>query len=125
MTISGIRFSSWNYENIQKINGKNIQSNQETLKKQQTVANEAVSSAVKAPKILATEQLEDFVFDFKKNKEFSMIGEESDIKNLDLTKTIADTKKDDLLDQYRYFVGEGNSPVQYASLDGVVTRVVR
>lgn len=79
----------------------------------------------KAPKILAQGQLEDFAFDFKKSKEFSMVGEDSSLASLDQTGKVADVQKDELLDQYKFFVNSANDPVQYAGAEGSVRRVIR
>lgn len=129
MTISGLKMNPYDYGYVQKtaLNADNRVTEKVQSKSQENlsgVQNEE-PSVVKAPKILAKKQLEDFVFDFKKNKEFSMNGEDSDLSGLDMPKNIAETRKDELLDQYRYFVGEKNELVQFASPDGMVTRVLR
>lgn len=129
MTISGLGINSydWGYTHKSGLNTNDgvIKALPNEQEQNLPVVQKEESSKVKAPKILAEGQLEDFAFDFKKNKEFSMTGEDSDITGLDVEKNIAATKKDELLDQYRYFVGEPKQPVQYASADGLVTRVIR
>lgn len=127
MTISGMRINPYDYGYTQVKRSGAEELN--TARHEQSAVNlsqqDEQPSEIKAPKILADGQLEDFAFDFKKNKEFSMTGEESDIESLDWIKNIPEARKDELLDQYRFFVGEENSPVQFASSDGMVRRVIR
>ena len=78
----------------------------------------------RAPKILAQGQLEDFAFDFMKSKEFSMTGEDSNIETMDIGRNIADSKKEEILDQYRFFVDDSRK-TPFVSEDGVVRRVNR
>ncbi len=132
MTISKMDGNLYDYGNLSKIRGnynqealRNIPEPVKETEENLSAVSDAKTSEIKAPKILAEGQLEDFAFDFKKNKEFSMVGEDSRIENLDLEKNVADSRKDELLDQYRYFVGGENTSIQYASPDGVVTRVNR
>lgn len=139
MTISGMNYGFYGFDynnsiknNINASNDKVNVNNSELDKSNQNVdanvsaqASDEGKVSVKAPKILAEGQLEDFTFDFKKSKEFSMKGEDSNITSLDITNDIADVKKDDLLDQYRFFAASESSPVQYQSDEGMVMRVNR
>lgn len=127
MTISGMRINPFDYGNTQiernpakELNTAHKEQNTELLPQQ-----DEQPVKVRAPKILTDGQLEDFAFDFKKNKEFSMTGDESDLTSLDLAGKIPDNRKDELLDQYRFFVEEENSPIRYQSPDGMVKRVIR
>lgn len=49
--------------------------------------------------------LEDISITFNKQDDFEYIGQESDIHSLDVEKAISDMKKDQVLQQYQYFVG--------------------
>lgn len=128
----GIYGNSYNANNINNISvrdGKNISSKQASdvladNKNQQTSNDITDQVKIKAPKIVTEGQLEDFVFDFKKNKEFSMEGSESKLDTLDNFGKVSDSKKDDILDQYKYFVNDNNNGV-FQSEDGVVMRVKR
>lgn len=133
MTISGLGYNSFiPYDSSARIRfaQDNVPVNSDasgsisenSADKQQAYAESADDQA-KSPKILTNEQLEDFAFDFKNNKEFSMVGEDSDISSLDIPKNVYDMKKDDLLDQYRFFVGtDNNNAVAFSSEDGTVVR---
>lgn len=63
--------------------------------------------------------LEDISITFNKSDDFGYIGKDSDIRSLDVEKAIDDMKKDRILQQYQYFVGNSRS-IQAESMDGVV-----
>lgn len=67
---------------------------------------EASKSAVEAfkaevPKV----DIADVSESLKGIQDFSFIGREADIKLLDANKAVSDLKKDDILSEYQYFVG--------------------
>lgn len=49
--------------------------------------------------------LEDISITFHKQDDFGYIGRDSDIRSLDVEKAISDMCKDQILQQYQYFVG--------------------
>ena len=49
--------------------------------------------------------LEDISITFHKQDDFGYIGRDSDIRSLDVEKAISDMRKDQILQQYQYFVG--------------------
>lgn len=49
--------------------------------------------------------LEDISITFHKQDDFGYIGRDSDIRSLDVEKAISDMSKDQILQQYQYFVG--------------------
>ena len=49
--------------------------------------------------------LEDISVTFHKQDDFGYIGRDSDIRSLDVEKAISDMRKDQILQQYQYFVG--------------------
>ena len=49
--------------------------------------------------------LEDISITFHKQDDFGYIGRDSDIHSLDVEKAISDMRKDQILQQYQYFVG--------------------
>lgn len=55
---------------------------------------------------------------FNKGEDFSYIGKDNDINNLDMEKAISDMRQDSILQEYQYFVGNSNNVFQ--SEDGVV-----
>lgn len=62
-------------------------------------------------------QLEDISVTFNKQEDFGYLGQDSDIENLDVQKAISDMRKDEVLKQYQYFVGNTNI---FGSEDGLV-----
>ena len=65
--------------------------------------------------------LEDISVVFNKQDDFGYIGQNKDIRSLDVEKAIDDMKKDKVLQQYQYFVGNSRN-IQAESEDGVVIR---
>ena len=53
----------------------------------------------------ANAALEDISITFHKQDDFGYIGRDSDIHSLDVEKAISDMRKDQILQQYQYFVG--------------------
>lgn len=62
--------------------------------------------------------LEDISLTFNKDESFDYLQNDSSVKSLDMEKAISDMKKDDILQEYQYFVG--NSKNLFESNDGVV-----
>lgn len=50
--------------------------------------------------------LEDISLLFNKNDNFDYIGKDSEIGNLDVQQAVSDMKKDQVLQEYQYFVGD-------------------
>ena len=53
----------------------------------------------------ANADLEDISVTFNKQDDFGYIGRDSDIHSLDVEKALSDMRKDQILQQYQYFVG--------------------
>lgn len=64
-------------------------------------------------------KLEDISLTFNKKEEFGYIGQDSDIRSLDMEKAISDMKKDSVLQQYQYFVGSARN-LNAGNVDGLV-----
>lgn len=62
--------------------------------------------------------LEDVSLTFNRQDRFDYIGQNSDINDLDMQKAISDMQKDQVLQQYQYFVGSARNLME--SADGVV-----
>ena len=71
--------------------------------------NSGTSGAVKEPAPSQEQKtnaaLEDISITFRKQDDFGYIGRDSDIHSLDVEKAISDMRKDQILQQYQYFVG--------------------
>ncbi len=66
-------------------------------------------------KLLDTKEVADFAID-ELSKEFDLLGSEVSLTKLDEEKAFSDVKKDSILQEYQYFVGNLNTE------DGSVTR---
>lgn len=64
-------------------------------------------------------RLEDISLTFNKQEDFDYIGQDSDIRSLDMEKAISDMKKDQILQQYQYFVGSVRN-LNVGNTDGIV-----
>lgn len=65
-------------------------------------------------------ELGDISLAFNRQEGFGYIGRDSDIYGLDVEKAIDDMKKDQVLQQYQYFVGSSHNLYAVESTDGVV-----
>lgn len=63
--------------------------------------------------------LQDISLTFNKENDFGYIGSDSDLGKLDMDKAISDMKKDSVLEQYQYFVGNQGMNI-LSSMDGSV-----
>lgn len=63
--------------------------------------------------------LEDISLTFNKQDSFEHIGRDSDIRSLDMQRAISDMQKDQVLQQYNFFVGSSRNLME-ESPDGVV-----
>lgn len=69
----------------------------------------------------ANANVHDLSLSFNLNEDYGFIGRDSDIEALDMQKAISDMKKDQVLQQYQYFVGSANDLFLEASgKDGLV-----
>lgn len=64
-------------------------------------------------------KLEDISITFNKQADFDFIGQDKDIRSLDMERAISDMKKDQVLQQYQYFVGSSKN-ILPADSDGIV-----
>lgn len=66
--------------------------------------------------------LEDISLNFNTGDTYDYIGKESDITLLDMDQALSDVKKDQILDQYRYFVGDAANigMINSSTEDGIV-----
>lgn len=62
--------------------------------------------------------LENISLNFNRGDTYDYIGKDSDLSLLDMDQVLSDIKKDSVLDQYRYFVGDAAGTNAGAGLDG-------
>ena len=63
--------------------------------------------------------LENISLTFNKTDSFDYLGSESGLENLDVMKAVSDMRKDEVLQEYQYFVGSSHN-FAFQSEDGVV-----
>ena len=79
--------------------------------------HEAAPEPVSRPRQDAA--LEDISLTFNRQEDFTYLGKDSDIYSLDMERAISDMKKDQVLQQYQYFVGRSQNLLTQ-SADGIV-----
>ena len=92
--------------------------------RQQDTKADAVSSAGAKENIQERSRianLEDVSLTFNKSEDFGYIGRDVSLSNLDMEKAISDMRKDQVLEQYQYFVGSAKEMLG-SFADGVVIR---
>lgn len=98
----------------------------ETKKQEAEVSRAAVAGAAGAPEqvsggktVRSGAPLEDISVTFNRHEDFKYLGQDSDIRSLDVEKAISDMKKDQVLQQYQYFVDSAGS-LHMEGSDGTV-----
>ena len=68
----------------------------------------------------------DYASQYQSNTTYDMKGADSDIHSLDMTQAITDMQKDQVLQQYQFFIGERQAQRSTASsgLDNMASRAV-
>lgn len=92
------------------------------LSKNRVVVSEANVHEITPEPVLQTRQdaaLEDISLTFNRQDDFGYLGKDSDIHSLDVERAISDMRKDQVLQQYQYFVGRSQN-LFARSTDGVV-----
>ena len=75
-----------------------------------------------APSVRKDAALEDISITFNKQEGFGYIGQDKDIQTLDVQKAISDMKKDQVLQQYQYFVGSARNLMAQRADGTVITK---
>lgn len=65
--------------------------------------------------------LQDISLTFNQADDFGYIGQDASLSGLDMEKAISDMKKDEVLQQYNYFVGSAQNMITDTT-DGIVIR---
>lgn len=106
---------------IQGVRLKEVQT-QDSAVQDGTVS--AAADTRKTPSAVVPERkdavLGDISITFNRQENFGYIGRDSDIHSLDVEKAIDDMKKDQVLQQYQYFVGSSRNLFAVESTDGTV-----
>lgn len=110
MNISGIRPYSgfYDYNSIQNVGSaasvNNTQKAEEQSQPQQKTAGTAV--AAQRDTSAQTFNAADYAMQYQPEASYDLKGVESDIRSLDVEQAISDLQKDQVLQQYQFFVGE-------------------
>lgn len=109
---------------IPKVDIETVRKGQENLPVSRDLTQTAVQDiqTAESQRLPVTNaKLEDISLSFNLGEDYSYIGSDSDIASLDMEKAISDMKKDQVLQQYQYFVGSAYSGLpQMESPDGKV-----
>lgn len=93
---------------------KEIPKQQSRVQTSQTIDSTEIQPAEQNVKASANAnaQLDDISITFHKQDDFGYIGRDSDIHSLDVEKALSDMRKDQILQQYQYFVGSKTTFVE-------------
>lgn len=101
---------------IPKVTPDDVRKQDEELKNSNNPATLPVKEETLSPSQIkkidersATADLEDISLSFNKEESYDYIGKDAPIKSLDMQKAISDMKKDDILQDYNYFVGSSKN----------------
>lgn len=110
---------------IQSVNPEEIKK-QEELQQSKLPDKEIPDHSKEAPEVTEdsrkrTTDLENISLTFHKENSFDYIGSESGLTDLDMQKAISDMQKDQVLQEYQYFVGSAKTLLN-ESPDGQVLK---
>lgn len=110
---------------IQSVNPEEIKKKEE-LQQSKLPDKEIPDHSKKAPEVTEdsrkrTTDLENISLTFHKENSFDYIGSESGLTDLDMQKAISDMQKDQVLQEYQYFVGSAKTLLN-ESPDGQVLK---
>lgn len=107
MNISGIRPSIgfYDYNGIKKTDLQAVAAPETTTEAKNSP--QAAGVAQRSPEVEAKQTFGayDYASQYKPDATYSLKGEMSDIRSLDVEKAISDMQKDEVLHQYQFFVG--------------------
>lgn len=117
MNISGIRpyagFYDYNSIKAEALRNQQIAEAQIALSSQQT--KEPQNDVVTAP-IEQNFSSYDFAQTYRPDETYELKGRDSDLESLDVQKAVSDLGKDQVLQQYQYFVGSNEDSVTKTSV---------
>ena len=118
MNISGIRpyagFYDYNSIKAEALRNQQIAEAQVALSSQQT--KEPQNDVVAAP-VEQNFSSYDFAQTYRPGETYDLKGRDSDIESLDVQKAVSDLGKDQVIQQYQYFVGGNEDSVAKTSVD--------
>lgn len=104
---------------VQEKNGQKV--NKQTISEEPAQAVNVPVQEAPSDKNRNDAHLEDISITFNRQEEFGYIGQDKDIRSLDMDKAISEMRKDQVLQQYQYFVGSSRN-LHISDADGTVIR---
>ena len=111
MNVSGIRpyegFYQYNSIKLNELRNQQIAAAQQETRAQEIDPEQAKRQEQEIAAFAAGQTFDsyDFAQQYKPDETFDLKGADSDIASLDISKAVSDLDKDQLLQQYQYFVG--------------------
>ena len=122
MTISGIRpyagFYEYNSIKANELRAEQIAATQKASSVEaEEVSTETQSAAVQTPAPEQNFTAFDYAQNYRSDETYELKGKDSDLASLDMQKAISDLDKDQVLQQYQFFVGDKDSVTAKMTID--------
>ena len=122
MTISGIRpyagFYAYNSTKANELRAEQIAATQKASSVEaEEVSTETQSAAVQTPAPEQNFTAFDYAQNYRSDETYELKGKDSDLASLDMQKAISDLDKDQVLQQYQFFVGDKDSVTAKMTID--------
>ena len=122
MTISGIRpyagFYEYNSIKANELRAEQIAATQKAPSVEaEEVSTETQSAAVQTPAPEQNFTAFDYAQNYRSDETHELKGRDSDLASLDMQKAISDLDKDQVLQQYQFFVGDKDSVTAKMTVD--------
>ena len=122
MTISGIRpyagFYEYNSIKANELRAEQIAATQEASSVEaEEVSTETQSAAIQTPAPEQNITAFDYAQNYRSDETYELKGKDSDLASLDMQKAISDLDKDQVLQQYQFFVGDKDSVTAKMTID--------
>ena len=122
MTISGIRpyagFYEYNSIKANELRAEQIAATQKASSVEaEEVSTETQSAAVQTPAPEQNFTAFDYAQNYRSDETYELKGKDSDLASLDMQKAISDLDKDQVLQQYQFFVGDKDSDTAKMTID--------
>ena len=115
--------SNYQRPEIKLVSGEEVrrqdQEQQQAALQQSTPDYSRISDLAAQDRRAKAADLENISLTFNKTDSFDYLGSESGLENLDVMKAVSDMRKDEVLQEYQYFVGSSQN-FAFQSEDGVV-----
>uniref|UniRef100_UPI003FEDB206 hypothetical protein n=1 Tax=Agathobacter sp. TaxID=2021311 RepID=UPI003FEDB206 len=122
MTISGIRpyagFYEYNSIKANELRAEQIAATQEASSVEaEEVSTETQSAAIQTPAPEQNFTAFDYAQNYRSDETYELKGKDCDLASLDMQKAISDLDKDQVLQQYQFFVGDKDSVTAKMTID--------